>query len=210
MKFGLMVLAFFFLFFQSKKGNAQHADIRILRSIVDNRNEKLDDAFYLLSRTAGLACLRFGLYGAGVFVLAKDSSKKLRGLNLASGILTAGGVAYGTKLFYQRNRPYVDFPDLEHYYEPSSASFPSTSTSLAFGTAMSLSLAYKKWYVTAPAFVWASAVGYSRMHLGVHYPSDVMAGALIGAGSSFVCYRLNSWLAGRYLIKRKGPKAIQY
>jgi membrane-associated phospholipid phosphatase len=36
--------------------------------------------------------------------------------------------------------------------------------------------------VIAPSAVWATAVSVSRLHLGVHYPSDVLAGAVLGAG----------------------------
>jgi membrane-associated phospholipid phosphatase len=55
-------------------------------------------------------------------------------------------------------------------------------------------MAYPKWYVVVPSFVWASSVGYSRMHLGVHYPSDVLVGALVGSGSAVLMNKANEWL----------------
>ncbi|HMX78072.1 MAG TPA: phosphatase PAP2 family protein, partial [Chitinophagaceae bacterium] len=64
----------------------------------------------------------------------------------------------------------------------------------AFATATSLTLITKKWYVAVPAYSWASLVGYSRMYLGVHYPADVLGGALLGTGSAFLSYKINQWL----------------
>ena len=65
---------------------------------------------------------------------------------------------------------------------------------MAFATATSLSLTYPKWYIIVPAYSWAGAVGYSRMHLGVHYPSDVFIGALVGAGSAWLTHAMNKKL----------------
>ncbi|MGL5772584.1 MAG: phosphatase PAP2 family protein, partial [Bacteroidales bacterium] len=48
-------------------------------------------------------------------------------------------------------------------------------------------------YVIAPASLWALSVGYSRMQLGVHYPSDVAAGLAIGAGSAVLSHYANKW-----------------
>ncbi len=42
-----------------------------------------------------------------------------------------------------------------------------------------------------PSYTWAVIVAYSRMDLGVHYPSDILIGAVIGAGSAYLCFRLN-------------------
>jgi membrane-associated phospholipid phosphatase len=57
--------------------------------------------------------------------------------------------------------------------------------------ATSLSLQYPKWYVIAPAYLYAGTVAYSRMDLGVHYPSDVLSGAIIGSGSAYITYKIN-------------------
>lgn len=70
-----------------------------------------------------------------------------------------------------------------------------------FALATSLSLSYPKWYIIVPSYAWAGSVGYSRMDLGVHYPSDVLAGAVIGAGSAWLTYYIN-----KKLIIKSHPK----
>ena len=76
--------------------------------------------------------------------------------------------------------------------------------------ATSLSIRYPKWYVIAPSALWACSVGFSRMNEGVHYPSDVIAGAFIGAGCAvmniYVNRALNKWLFGW----ERTPKVINY
>jgi membrane-associated phospholipid phosphatase len=51
-----------------------------------------------------------------------------------------------------------------------------------------LSLSQPKWYVIAPSFLWAGGVAYSRMYLGVHFPSDILGGMVIGVGSSLIAW----------------------
>jgi undecaprenyl-diphosphatase len=60
-----------------------------------------------------------------------------------------------------------------------------------------MSIQNKRWYVVVPAYTWATAIGYSRMYLGQHYPTDVLAGAITGAGSAWLSHKANNW------IKRK-------
>jgi undecaprenyl-diphosphatase len=79
----------------------------------------------------------------------------------------------------------------------SSRSFPSGHTSEAFSLATSLTLVLPKWYVIAPAYTFAGLVGSSRMYLGAHYPSDIIAGALVGSGAAWLSYQFNKKLLQR-------------
>ncbi len=104
-------------------------------------------------------------------------------------------LTYGMKYLVDRERPYDRWPDRVHpYSRESSPSFPSGHTATAFALATSLSIKYPKWYVIAPTALWACSVGVSRMNEGVHYPSDVLAGAAIGAGCAVVNVFVNRWL----------------
>jgi membrane-associated phospholipid phosphatase len=80
-------------------------------------------------------------------------------------------------------------------------SFPSGHTLVAFATATSLALEYKKWYVTGPAFLWAGSVGFSRMYLGKHYPSDVLAGMALGILGGVVSHRFSINVLKSYNMK---------
>ena len=104
-------------------------------------------------------------------------------------------LTYGMKYLFDRERPYERYPHRVHPFSTeSSPSFPSGHTATAFALATSLSIKYPKWYVIAPTAVWACSVGVSRMNEGVHYPTDVLAGAAIGAGCAVLNIYVNRWL----------------
>ena len=115
------------------------------------------------------------------------------------------------KYAINRPRPFESYPyEIEKLASAGSPSFPSGHTSEAFSTATSLSLAFPKWYVITPAFLWASAVGYSRMDLGVHYPSDVIMGAVVGSGSAFLTDYINNKLIKNIQRRNYKIKMICY
>lgn len=114
---------------------------------------------------------------------------------VGTSVASAFVVTYGMKYLVDRQRPYERYPDRVHAYShENSPSFPSGHTATAFALATSLSVKYPKWYVIAPSAVWACSVGVSRMNEGVHYPSDVLAGAAIGAGCAVANIYINRWL----------------
>jgi membrane-associated phospholipid phosphatase len=177
--------------------NAQNADIRILRKINVNRNRNLDNSFEFLSASASPVSIGLPLVIIGTGLIKKDREQLIRGLTIGSGILLATAVSTTLKYTINRPRPFVTYPDIEKATEAGSPSFPSGHTSDAFCTATAFSLAYPKWYVITPAYLWAGSVAYSRMHLGVHYPSDVLAGAITGSLSAYLCYQGQKWISSR-------------
>ena len=68
-----------------------------------------------------------------------------------------------------RPRPYKKYTYLQPVYLADDP-LVSGHTASAFALATSATFIWPKWYVGIPAYVWAGSVGYSRMHLGLHYP----------------------------------------
>jgi membrane-associated phospholipid phosphatase len=182
---------------------AQNMDIVFLRKINVDRNTKLDQAFIVITNSDSPVSLAVpsGFLIAGL--IKKDSTLINKGLYIGGSLVVSSIITTGLKYSIKRDRPFVTYPDIVKLSPAGSPSFPSGHTSMAFSTATSLSLAVPKWYVIVPAHLWAGAVGYSRMHLGVHYPSDVFFGALIGSGSAVGCFYLNNWLKEKRNKKRE-------
>jgi len=118
-------------------------------------------------------------------LIRNDDRTKRNGLYMAASTATTYLLNLAIKQLVKRRRPFITDTRLVPVYRPGEYSFPSGHTSSVFSAMTSLSRAYPKWYVIAPSFLWATGVGYSRMYLGVHYPTDVTAGAVLGAGTAF-------------------------
>ncbi|MBP8888030.1 MAG: phosphatase PAP2 family protein, partial [Flavobacterium sp.] len=166
----------------------------ILRDINVGRNRSLDPTFKLVTNTAVPISIATPIIIYSVGLIQKDSTVKKQAIFIGQTFLVNAFITTALKHTINRKRPFETYSDIEQATSSLGKSFPSGHTSLAFATATSLSVAYPKWYVIAPSFVWAGAVGYSRMHLGVHYPSDVFAGAIIGSGSAYLSYKANKWI----------------
>ena len=132
----------------------------------------------------------------GIYALVqKDEPMLKEAIYIGTSVIETLSLTMAMKYTFDRQRPYEKYPDLIHPVstEPD-PSFPSGHTAAAFSLATSLSITYPKWYVIAPSAVWACGVGFSRINQGVHYPSDVMAGAAIGVGCAFANVYINRWL----------------
>lgn len=174
--------------------SSQSIDIDILQKINVNRNTEFDPAFKSITNSVIPISITTPVMMYTIGLIQKDSLIKQKALFIGETFLASAFVTIASKSIFKRDRPYVTHPSIQPLSVEGSYSLPSAHTSSAFATATSLSMAYPKWYVVVPSFVWASSVGYSRMHLGVHYPSDVLVGALVGSGSAVLMYKANQWL----------------
>jgi undecaprenyl-diphosphatase len=118
-------------------------------------------------------------------------------------IATAGGglLGEGLKWWFARKRPAI----VPHLVNVGSASFPSGHSMLALVTYLTLGALLARFiprrrsrtYCVTVSLVLALLVGLSRIYLGVHYPTDVLAGWSAGLAWALLC-----WLVARYLQYR--------
>lgn len=187
-------LTFVLLLFTCCVTHCQNFDIDLLRQINTNRNRDLDLTFGFISNSVTpisiVAPAGFLTYA----IIKKDSLSRANATLMLGSFVVASIVSTSLKHIVNRERPFEKYSFIEKVGTGGSPSFPSGHTSSAFSLATALSIAKPKWYVIVPSYLWASSVGYSRMHLGVHYPSDVLAGAIVGSGSALLSHKLNQWL----------------
>lgn len=119
-------------------------------------------------------------------------------------LLLNGGVTYLMKNLFRRTRPFVynddpRIPDSLKLSHTARRSFPSGHTSTAFASMVFLATVYGKMYPNSDArnWVWAGCLttagltGYLRYAAGYHYPSDILAGAALGAFTGWLVPQLH-------------------
>jgi undecaprenyl-diphosphatase len=175
---------------------SQNIDIKTLRAI--NSPETLPyDGFFKVVSNSNIYVITGVPVTMAIVGFAEHDDELLRNACvIAAGTAIDYGITAALKYTVKRERPFVTYPDIinKSGKPTEDPSFPSGHTSTAFATATALSLEYPKWYVIAPSYVYAGTVAYSRMYLGVHYPSDVLVGALIGTGCAYLTHVVNKKL----------------
>lgn len=163
----------------------QQIDNNILEKLAAGRTPGQTSFWYGISHVNNYVNIGVpaGLLVAGL--IRNDEPMKENALYVASSTASSYLLDYLIKIIVRRPRPFIVDLHLTPVYRPGEYSFPSGHTSSSFGTMVALSRAYPKWYVIAPALLWSTSIGYSRLYLGVHNPSDVLAGAALGTGAAF-------------------------
>ena len=157
-------------------------DRAVYTTIAQVPTPALDVAMRRLSNSANRSLIWLAIAGGLSLTGPTGRRAAARGL-LAIGV-TSAIVNLGVKPLSTRRRPDragARVPEQRRVSMPSSTSFPSghSASAFAFATAVSRD---DPWLAIVIQFL-AGSVAYSRVHTGVHYPGDTVAGALIGAGA---------------------------
>ncbi|HVT86422.1 MAG TPA: phosphatase PAP2 family protein [Chitinophagaceae bacterium] len=189
----LFFLCLFFMIVCATRSHAQanNFDYRILRSIAETRTPEKNDFFKFISKYNNPVCLAAPATLFITGLIKDDVQMKKSSLYVTESIASASLFNVILKKIFKRKRPFINDPTFTAVVYARNESFPSGHTAEAFSMASSMTFAYPRWYVILPTFGWAALVGYSRMYLGVHYPTDVFAGATISSGMSWLLYNAN-------------------
>jgi membrane-associated phospholipid phosphatase len=174
--------------------DVRRLDLAVYRAIATTATPALDEPMRRLSGAANHA--KLWLLLAGIMgVVGGRTGRRAALTGVVAIALNSAIVNIPIKLAGGRSRPDRDaaqVPEGRRVTMPASSSFPSGHTASGFAFAAAIA-------GTAPGIAWparmlASVVGYSRVHTGVHYPGDVVVGALIGTtiGES-VAFGARSW-----------------
>ena len=128
--------------------------------------------------------------GIGIFlflVFARDKKKEFRMLIVAflAGILSRFGFTEIIRYFYDRPRPFEVAEGLKTLLEHSSGgSFPSGHAAFFFALAMGVFFYRRIWGMVF--FAAALSIGFGRVAAGLHWPSDILGGAVVGIFSAWL------------------------
>jgi undecaprenyl-diphosphatase len=160
--------------------DARNVDQAVYSAIARTPTPALDRGMSALSHAANYS--RLWMASAAVLALVGGrSGRRAATQGLASVAVTSATVNLAVKRVGRRQRPdraEQDVPIARHVRMPTSLSFPSGHSAVAF--AFATGVGNRLPVVAVPLHAIAGVVAYSRVHTGVHHPSDVVVGSVLG------------------------------
>lgn len=195
----IFILTFSFSFAQRRdlvplKTEPDNLDVKLFRAINNNRCRLLNTIIPISDKSILFTAT---LIPVTLFTVSRvnnnyydENSSAL--LTLSEGLSI--GITYGLKNIVKRKRPFENLSNVHYdgnkflldYY-----SFPSGHSAISFSIATSLTLRYPdKPVLITGVYLYSTLISFGRIYLGVHYPSDVLAGMIIGSGSAAIIHSL--------------------
>lgn len=166
-------------------------DRQILRSVNQNYTRSAARQVNRFEQTVLISAV-----GVPLILLAygrwKDDPEIHRhGMRLALSEISAYILAYTLKQSLKRNRPYQRYAWVQHDFTETDPSFPSGhATGSSVLTTYALLNLRGKPALKLAALIWSAGVGIGRIYQGLHYPSDILAGWAIGAGTTLLLQKV--------------------
>lgn len=166
----------------------QQFDEQALVWIAENIRCALLDPFMKLYTQLGNTGMLF--IALGVLLLFFKPTRRAGVSALCAMLIGLIVVNFTIKPLVARDRPWLvieNFVNLVPEHDPNS--FPSGHTNAAFAFALAVCMSAPKGWMKVAAVCMSVVMGLSRLYVGVHYPSDVLAGAIIGALCAWAAWR---------------------
>ena len=173
-------------------GIIQQFDEQALVWIAENMRCVLLDPFMKLYTQLGNSGMLF--ITLGVLLLLFKPTRRAGASALCAMLVGLVVVNFTIKPLVARDRPWLvieNFVNLVPEHDPNS--FPSGHTNAAFAFALAVCMSAPKKWMKVSAVCAAAVMGLSRLYVGVHFPSDVLAGAVIGS----LCGLLGAWVVSK-------------
>ncbi|MFQ5952450.1 MAG: phosphatase PAP2 family protein [Candidatus Omnitrophota bacterium] len=135
-----------------------------------------------------------------VFLFFRKKEVRTLGILLLAGLTISYYSVYWIKNLVARPRPFMALKNVNLLINITGHSFPSGHATLSFLSATLLTGCFKRWYIF---YTIALVVALSRSYLGVHYPSDILTGAILGSLLGYILIRV---ARGANLMKNRGQK----
>jgi undecaprenyl-diphosphatase len=173
-------------------------DRAVCEAIAGTATPRLDRLLVGVSNTANHSRLWL-VTAAAVAVVGGSRGRRAAGQGVLAIALTSAVTNLVLKPLAGRRRPARsnNHPESRRVRQPASRSFPSGHAASAFAFATAMGQAVPS--LRLPVYVAAATVAYSRVHTGVHYPSDVIIGAVVGSLCGGSARRLAGRLPGMRL-----------
>jgi undecaprenyl-diphosphatase len=161
-------------------------DQRLFEAAARHRNPPFDAVLPRLTSSADHGLLWYGVSA----VLAASGHRRAAALGLTSLAVASSVANVPAKLAARRGRPQLHPVPVPRRLmrQPTTSSFPSGHSASAGAFALGVSLEEPK--LAVPVGLLAAGVAYGRVHTGVHYPGDVVAGLALGAASALAVRRV--------------------